>query len=458
MNLAVMQRVTLDVAGNAAVGVVLDGIVRGISECKNVALCRIWLVRREPTADGERKYLRLAASAGNLKTKGVDPGFLDGRYSRFEIGQKKVGRVAATGQGVLVSDLHADEPRDTFFADPQWIASESILSFAAQPLIARGETVGVIAVFDRATISEADFGWLRTFADHAAVAILTARAFEEIESLKRKLELENDYLREEVTTRSGSIHGLSLPLQKVLRQIEVVAATGATVLITGESGVGKELVARAIHDQSDRAKHPLIRVNCAAIPSELFESEFFGHTRGSFTGALRDRVGRFELADHGTIFLDEIGEVPLQHQAKLLRVLQEGTLERVGDERTRKVDVRVIAATNRDLAAETAAGRFRADLYYRLSVFPIEVPPLRERRDDIAQLAEHFLARSATALKLPKPRLTRAHLDELARYDWPGNVRELEHVVERALIQSRGGPLPTPRSRRSPSCAPRNAR
>jgi len=196
-----------------------------------------------------------------------------------------------------------------------------------------------------------------------------------------------------------------------------------------------------VHEQSSRAAHPLIKVNCGSIPGELFESEFFGHARGSFTGALRDRVGRFELADGGTLFLDEIGEIPLSHQPKLLRVLQEGTFERVGEERTRKVEVRILAATNRDLAAEVEAGRFRADLYYRLSVFPIEVPPLRERRDDIPLLAAHYVERAAASLKISKPRLTRANLDELCAYDWPGNVRELQHVVERAVIVSRGGPL-----------------
>jgi transcriptional regulator with GAF, ATPase, and Fis domain len=441
MNLAVMQAVMLEIAGNASVGVVLDAIVRGIAECENVALSRIWLVRSERDDRGERKFLRLVASAGRLVTAGADPFWLDGRYSRFELGEKKVGKVAASGRGVLVSDVHADEPRDTFFADPTWIEAEGIRSFAAQPLVARGETLGVIAVFDRATIAEADFAWLRTFADHAAVAISTARAFEEIASLKRRLELENDYLREEMTERSGPIRGKSPAIEKVLRQVDVVAKTEATVLITGESGVGKELVARAVHEQSSRAAHPLIKVNCGSIPGELFESEFFGHARGSFTGAMRDRVGRFELADGGTLFLDEIGEIPLSHQPKLLRVLQEGTFERVGEERTRKVEVRILAATNRDLAAEVEAGRFRADLYYRLSVFPIEVPPLRERRDDIPLLAAHYVERAAASLKIPKPRLTRANLDELGAYDWPGNVRELQHVVERAVIVSRGGPL-----------------
>jgi transcriptional regulator with GAF, ATPase, and Fis domain len=210
------------------------------------------------------------------------------------------------------------------------------------------------------------------------------------------------------------------------------------VLVLGESGTGKELVARAIHDLSARKEHPLVRVNCASIPKELFESEFFGHVRGAFTGAIKDRVGRFELADGGTLFLDEIGEIPPDLQSKLLRVLQEGQFERLGDDRTRTVQVRLIAATNRDLLGEAKAGRFRLDLYYRLSVFPIEMPPLRERLEDMRPLAEHFIKQSARRLGVPAPRLSKLHLQELQSYDWPGNVRELQNVVERAVILARG--------------------
>ncbi len=232
-------------------------------------------------------------------------------------------------------------------------------------------------------------------ADHLAAAIASARMVDEIASLKARLEIENEYLREEVRVSStfGDLIGNSPAMNLVTRQIELVADTDSTVLILGESGTGKEVVAREIHRCSRRANRPLIKVNCAAIPRELYESEFFGHSKGSFTGALRDRVGRFELADGGTLFLDEIGEIPIDMQAKLLRVLQEGELERIGEERTRKVNVRIIAATNRDLKAEAEAGRFRQDLYYRLSVFPLELPALRKRLDDLPLLAEHFLAR-----------------------------------------------------------------
>jgi transcriptional regulator with GAF, ATPase, and Fis domain len=279
-------------------------------------------------------------------------------------------------------------------------------------------------------------------ANHAAAAITTARAFAEIQTLKKRLELENEYLRDEVTSAVlGELVGRSPALEAVARQIELVAPTDATVLILGESGTGKELVAREIHRRSRRASKPLIKVNCAAVPRDLYESEFFGHARGAFTGALRDRVGRFELADGGTLFLDEIGEIPLELQAKLLRVLQEGELERVGEERTRKVDVRLIAASNRNLRAEVEAGRFRQDLYYRLSVFPVEVPPLRRRKEDIPLLAEHFLLLAARKLGRPMPRLTLAALQRLKQYDWPGNVRELQHVLERAVITSTGSSL-----------------
>lgn len=258
---------------------------------------------------------------------------------------------------------------------------------------------------------------------------------------QKNLEIENEFLQDELRASFGNIVGQSSGLQKVLSQIATVAPTDANVLIQGESGTGKELVARAIHDLSGRKDRSLVRVNCASIPKELFESEFFGHVRGAFTGAVKDRVGRFELADDGTLFLDEIGEIPLDLQSKLLRVLQEGQFERVGDERTRTVKVRLITATNRDLLTEAKAGRFRLDLYYRLSVFPIEVPALRERLDDITPLAEHFVRQSSRRLGLPKPRLTRLHVQELQSYDWPGNVRELQNVIERAVILAKDGKL-----------------
>src|SRR5512138_1107686 len=269
------------------------------------------------------------------------------------------------------------------------------------------------------------------------------RAFHEIERLKAQLELENAYLQEEVVEARafGDLVGQSAALRHVVSQIDLVAPTEASVLILGETGTGKELVAREIHRRSHRKDKPLVRVNCASIPKELFESEFFGHARGSFTGAIKDRAGRFETAEGGTLFMDEIGEVPPETQSKLLRVLQEKHYERVGDDRTRHANVRIIAATNRDLKKEAVAGRFREDLYYRLNVFPIQVIPLRERMDDVPLLAQHFIGLSVRELKCAKPRLTRAGVTKLQSYDWPGNVRELRNVIERAVILAHGGTL-----------------
>ena len=283
---------------------------------------------------------------------------------------------------------------------------------------------------------------------HGAVVVFKdiserKQAEEEIQCLRRQLELENAYLNEEVLEAKayGEIVGSSPALESILRQIEMVGPTDASVLITGESGTGKELVAREIHNRSNRSRRTMIKVNCASIPKELYESEFFGHVKGAFTGAIKDRAGRFQLADGGTLFLDEIGEVPLDLQSKLLRVLQEGTFEKIGDERTLQADVRIIAATNRSLKEEVEAKRFREDLYYRLNVFPIEVPSLRNRKDDIPMLAAKFLKLAAKNLNVPLPRLTQTNVIELKGYDWPGNVRELQNVIERAVITSRSGKL-----------------
>ncbi len=266
-------------------------------------------------------------------------------------------------------------------------------------------------------------------------------AYQEIKHLKEQLELERDYLRDEINVVSdvGGMIGTSPALKRTLAQIEAVAATPAGVLILGESGVGKEMVARAIHAQSNRAEKPLVKVNCASIPKDLFESEFFGHVKGAFTGAHRDRVGRLQLADGGTVFLDEVGEIPLTLQGKLLRALQEREFERVGEDRTIKVDVRIVAATNRDLEAEVDAGRFREDLFYRLSVFPIEVPSLRARAEDVAPLAQHFLKRTCAELGRAPLRLSKQQANNLQHHRWPGNIRELKNVIERAVILTKAG-------------------
>lgn len=269
------------------------------------------------------------------------------------------------------------------------------------------------------------------------------QAQEEILRLREKLELENAYLNEEVldVQAYGDILGRSPALETILKQIELVGPTDSNVLITGESGTGKELVAREIHNRSSRSNRAMIKVNCASIPKELYESEFFGHVKGAFTGAIKDRAGRFQLADGGTLFLDEIGEVPLDLQSKLLRVLQEGTFERIGDEKTLHTNVRIIAATNRSLKEDVETKRFRQDLYYRLNVFPIEVPPLRNRKEDIPVLASNFIELKSKKLNLPPPKLTKGNISELQNYDWPGNIRELQNVIERAMITSRMGKL-----------------
>lgn len=266
-------------------------------------------------------------------------------------------------------------------------------------------------------------------------------ALSEVSKLKDRLEAENLYLQNEIGTQHnfGEIIGASTARDELIEAIETVAPTDANVLITGETGTGKELVARAIHSLSARKGKPLIKVNCASIPRDLFESEFFGHVRGAFTGAVKDRSGRFQLADQGTLFLDELGEIPIEMQSKLLRVLQEGEYERIGDEKTRRVDVRIIGATNRDLAKEIGAGRFREDLYYRLNVFPIDVCPLRNRKGDVLLLAAHFIELAAKKMRRPSLPLTPQNLSELQSYHWPGNVRELQNIMERAVITASSG-------------------
>jgi PAS domain S-box-containing protein len=306
--------------------------------------------------------------------------------------------------------------------------SKFFVEYTSTPIRDRGSVVGAVIVFRDIT--------QRREADEKLRAALT-----EVEQLRKRLEQDNEYLQEEIRlqTNHRGIIGVSAAIQKTIRQIELVAPTEASVLITGESGTGKELIARAIHDTSKRSHRPLIRVNCAAVARDMFESEFFGHARGALAGALRDRPGRFELADGGTLFLDEIGDIPLELQGKLLRVLQEGQFERVGEARTRHVDVRVIAATNRDLGTDVREKRFREDLYFRLNVFPIDCVPLRERTDDIPLLAQHFLKAAAHKLKIGDPKLTEGDMRRLVQYAWPGNVRELQNVMEHAAILARDG-------------------
>jgi transcriptional regulator with GAF, ATPase, and Fis domain len=448
MNPESLLAVSLAVAQERSVDTVLRRIVEGLASQAGIALARVWLVKpgdictdcpMRPECPDRRRCLHLAASHGNPTKEGEDWARLDGAFRRFPLGVRKVGRVGARGEPILIRDVTRDGGE---FARPEWLEAERIRSFGCQPLVFRGETLGVLAVFNRKACDEATFAWLRAFADHAAVALANGRAFAEIERLREQLELENGYLREEVREAmpaAGRLVGESPALRQVLQQIDLVAPTGASVLVLGESGTGKELVAREIHERSPRRHRALIRVNCASIPHELFESEFFGHVKGAFTGAVRDRAGRFQAADGGTLFLDEVGEIPPSLQGKLLRAIQEGQFERVGEDVTRSVDVRIVAATNRDLAAEAKGGRFRLDLYYRLGVFPIHVPPLRDRLADVPLLAAHFVDQVSRRHGLQRPRLTRSDVERLMAYDWPGNIRELQNVIERAAIVSRGG-------------------
>jgi len=292
----------------------------------------------------------------------------------------------------------------------------------------------------------ADVGFLQLVANQVAVAVENALAFQEIEALKDKLAKENAYLEEEVRTEHniGEIVGGSAALRRVLKEVETVAPTGSTVLIRGETGTGKELIARALHELSPRRGRTFVKLNCAAIPTGLLESELFGHEKGAFTGAISQKAGRFELAHQGTLFLDEVGDIPPELQAKLLRVLQEQEFERLGGTKTIKVDVRLVAATHRDLARMVADGRFREDLYYRLNVFPVVLPPLRERLDDIPRLVRHFTQRFARRMGRRIEAIPSAVMEAMVRYPWPGNIRELQNVIERAVILSPGPSLQVP--------------
>lgn len=322
--------------------------------------------------------------------------------------------------------VHRDDSEVFWHSDGSSIPVE----YTSTPIREEGALRGAVVVF-------------RDITKRRGLELQREADFQQIKTLKEQLELERDYLRDEirVTGDYRGIVGESEALKRTLAQIDAVAETPVSVLIQGESGVGKEGIARAIHERSDRANKPLVKVNCASIPSELFESELFGHVKGAFTGAHQDRVGRLQLADGGTLFLDEIGEIPIGLQSKLLRALQEHEFERVGDERTISVDVRFVAATNRDLDVEVKEGRFREDLFYRLSVFPVEVPPLRQRLDDIGPLAQYFLEKACEELRRAPLKLTRRDVEVLKLHGWPGNVRELKNVIERAAILSTGGRL-----------------
>ena len=449
VDLEPLPAIILAMAEQRSLAAVLKTIIDAVARQPGVALARLWLREADEACPicsaGEphpEPTLHLRASAGISITESTDWTRMNGTFHRIPLSPSnlKIAHIATTGESIRIPKLAEDHQ---WVRHPAWAKAEDLVSFAGHALVFRGQPLGVLAVFRRTPADDDCFNWLRTMASAAAVALANARAFEDNESLRHQLELERDYLREEVESSGsfGEILGRSPALERVLHQVELVASTDANVLVLGESGTGKELIARAIHQRSARSRKPLVKVNCGSIPHELFESEFFGHVRGSFTGAIRDRIGRFQLADGGTLFLDEVGEIPLDLQAKLLRVLQEGEFERIGDEATRRVNVRVVAATNRDLRKEVDEGRFRLDLYYRLGVFPMEVPPLRDRKEDIPTLITHFVRQASLRFHVAAPGVPAREMERAQQYDWPGNVRELQNVVERAVIVSHGSKI-----------------
>lgn len=365
----------------------------------------------------------------------------------FEVGKEfdqkdsHVGWVLETRKPLLRRDLE----RERQFPLEDSLLAQGVRSYVVVPLVSKGKVFGTlnVACGTSNAYSEEDAALLEEIAAQISLAIENAEAFEEISRLKAQLEQENLYLQEEIKTERNfeDIVGRSSPIKSVLKAVETVAPTDATVLLLGETGTGKELIARAIHSLSKRRNKALVKVNCAALPAGLIESELFGHEKGAFTGALMRKIGRFELADQGTIFLDEIGDLPQDLQAKLLRVLQEREFERVGSAQTIKVDVRVIAATNKDLERSVQERGFRQDLYYRLNVFPVRIPPLRERRDDMGLLVKYFAMKYSTKLGKRIETIPQKSMDALLAYPWPGNVRELENIIERAVITSSGSQL-----------------
>jgi len=328
------------------------------------------------------------------------------------------------------------------------LITEGIKSTCSIPMISHDQALGTLSVgsLSEAAFTEDDARILTQVANQIAIAVENALAYRQIAELKDKLSEEKLYLQDEIRTQYNfeEIIGESPALKTVLEQLQTVAPTDSTILILGETGTGKELIARAIHNLSTRRERTLVKVNCAAIPTGLLESELFGHERGAFTGAIAQRVGRFELAHRGTLFLDEVGDIPPDLQPKLLRVLQEQEFERLGSARTIRVDVRLVAATNVDLAQKVKENQFRSDLFYRLNVFPVVIPPLRDRREDIPLLARYFAQKHARRMKKPIDSIAAKTMTALTEYHWPGNVRELENFIERSVILSRGAELQIP--------------
>jgi formate hydrogenlyase transcriptional activator len=412
-----------------------DAFFRVLAQCAAQALGARYAFAAETLSELESRSLAYWEGAG------FGEGF-SYRFPGTPCQRVAAGHVCSTNTGLQRA-----------FPEDVWLQQIDADSYVGVPMkTAAGQVLGHIAVLHTAPMqpTDDDIAVLEIFAARAAAELERLQAeralrdaLRELERLREQLQTENVYLRDEIRGEHNfeEMIGKSEPWQRLMRRLEPAAATDSTVLITGETGVGKELVARAMHIRSPRRARSLIKVNCAAIPPGLLESELFGHVKGAFTGASERRVGRFELADKGTIFLDEIGELALDAQVRLLRVLQEREFEPVGSSQSLRVDVRVIAATNRKLEQAVQNGTFRADLYYRLNVIPLEVPPLRERGSDIPELALHFTHRAARKIGRPVLGISSAMLAALERYPWPGNVRELENVIERAVVLSSGPAL-----------------
>ena len=385
-------------------------------------------VGRRPGESVESVIARVASTV-NLAPKPVLKQPLSGHH---------VSEVASSRKPYVSTDLEFQKR----FPEDERLFQFGVRSYISLPLLKRGEMLGAVDFisFEKRNFDRGEVQLLQDVSEIVSIAVSNALAFEEINALKEQLQAENRLLQDEIVQRSifEEIVGSSQSLRNVLAAIDRVAPTDSTVLITGQTGTGKELIAHAIHRRSPRSGRALVKVNCAALPSELIASELFGHEKGAFTGALQQRIGRFEAANGGTIFLDEIGELTPEMQIALLRVLQEKEFERVGGNRTIQADVRVIAATNRDLQRHVAEGRFRADLYYRLNVFPIHAPSLKERIDDIPILVDYFISRFATRMGKRIRQIDRRTLEAFERYSWPGNIRELQNVIERGVILADG--------------------
>ncbi len=390
----------------------------------------------------------LDAASGLLKIHYLDlPG--NPSVARAEItvplGGSPAGQCFSNSQVLITRGKEIDKYQQDFL---RVLREQGVQSICCVPLITHGRTFGTINLASRKfdAFSPADVELIQQVAAQVAIALENALAFKEIDALKDKLAVEKLYLEEEIRSEFNfeEIIGESLALRRTLAQVELAAPAGTTVLIQGETGTGKEIIARAIHNLSPRRERTFVKVNCAAIPAGLLESELFGHERGAFTGALAQKIGRFEFADRGTLFLDEIADLPLELQPKLLRVLQEQEFERLGGNRTQRVDVRVVAATNGDLAQLVAERRFRSDLFYRLNVFPILVPPLRERREDVPLLVRYFVQTFSRRQNKTLEYIPSDVMEALVNYSWPGNIRELENLIERAVLLSGGNELRVP--------------